>query len=598
MAKEKINIVLQGVNNTQKAFNQIKHNLSVLDRKTKLLQKGFATVAKASAVAFTAIGVAVGASTVKIDRLVKTSEKLGVGVEFLQKFRFAAEQVGIRTETADMALQRFSRRVAEARKGTGEAKDTLTQLGIALFDSAGNSRDIEDVMLDVANAMGKTKDASELVRQSFKFFDSEGVALVALMKNGSEAMQEFFTDAENLGAVLTQESAKGVANFADEFTRLKTGIGGVINQFTAGLAPVLTQITKDFTAFVIQLNKDVDELGFKTLGDFLANEFLNILKGIIKTFQFLGNELIAIANIARDIGLSLGFIEESEAVKQIRLELKEINSLSAINNRFKGNGVKLTRDVILERRAEVKLLEDQLDLELEKGKFQKLNFEKTLRYIDEIRSEITKDPITITGEDADEGGAVKEPNFVRNMRLAIENFNKETVEDRMVKAFENAFKGAEDALVDFVQTGKLNFKDLVNSLIADLARIQIRENLISPFLSIFSNAFSGGQSSGDALLDALTNNMGGGFTGMGARAGGLDGKGGFLSVLHPNETVIDHQQGQSGGIVINQSLNFATGVQDTVRNEVLQMLPDIAETSKSAVAEAMQRGGSFRRTMR
>ena len=92
--------------------------------------------------------------------------------------------------------------------------------------------------------------------------------------------------------------------------------------------------------------------------------------------------------------------------------------------------------------------------------------------------------------------------------------------------------------------------------------------------------------------------MGGGFTGMGARAGGLDGKGGFLSVLHPNETVIDHQQGQSGGIVINQSLNFATGVQDTVRNEVLQMLPDIAETSKSAVAEAMQRGGSFRRTMR
>ena len=96
----------------------------------------------------------------------------------------------------------------------------------------------------------------------------------------------------------------------------------------------------------------------------------------------------------------------------------------------------------------------------------------------------------------------------------------------------------------------------------------------------------------------LENNMGGGFTGMGARAGGIDGKGGFLSILHPNETVIDHQQGQSGGVVINQSLNFATGVQDTVRNEVLQMMPDIAETSKGAVLEAMQRGGNFRKTMR
>ena len=33
---------------------------------------------------------------------------------------------------------------------------------------------------------------------------------------------------------------------------------------------------------------------------------------------------------------------------------------------------------------------------------------------------------------------------------------------------------------------------------------------------------------------------GGGFTGTGPRTGGLDGKGGFPALLHPNETVIDH----------------------------------------------------------
>ena len=37
---------------------------------------------------------------------------------------------------------------------------------------------------------------------------------------------------------------------------------------------------------------------------------------------------------------------------------------------------------------------------------------------------------------------------------------------------------------------------------------------------------------------------GGGFTGRGARAGGLDGKGGQMHMLHPNETVIDHTKGQ------------------------------------------------------
>jgi hypothetical protein len=40
---------------------------------------------------------------------------------------------------------------------------------------------------------------------------------------------------------------------------------------------------------------------------------------------------------------------------------------------------------------------------------------------------------------------------------------------------------------------------------------------------------------------------GGGFTGMGARSGGMDGKGGFLAMLHPRETVIDHTRGQGMG---------------------------------------------------
>jgi hypothetical protein len=46
---------------------------------------------------------------------------------------------------------------------------------------------------------------------------------------------------------------------------------------------------------------------------------------------------------------------------------------------------------------------------------------------------------------------------------------------------------------------------------------------------------------------------GGGFTGSGSRSGGMDGKGGFPAMLHPNETVIDHTKGQStgGGVTVN-----------------------------------------------
>lgn len=47
---------------------------------------------------------------------------------------------------------------------------------------------------------------------------------------------------------------------------------------------------------------------------------------------------------------------------------------------------------------------------------------------------------------------------------------------------------------------------------------------------------------------------GGGFTGMGARTGGVDGKGGFPAILHPNESVIDHSKGQGAGMTVNVNI--------------------------------------------
>jgi hypothetical protein len=50
---------------------------------------------------------------------------------------------------------------------------------------------------------------------------------------------------------------------------------------------------------------------------------------------------------------------------------------------------------------------------------------------------------------------------------------------------------------------------------------------------------------------------GGGFTGYGSRSGGIDGKGGFPAILHPNETVIDHTRGQGMGGDVNVVINNA-----------------------------------------
>jgi len=46
----------------------------------------------------------------------------------------------------------------------------------------------------------------------------------------------------------------------------------------------------------------------------------------------------------------------------------------------------------------------------------------------------------------------------------------------------NAFQGMEDALTTFVTTGKANFRDLANSIIADITRIAIRQAIIKPLV--------------------------------------------------------------------------------------------------------------------
>lgn len=53
------------------------------------------------------------------------------------------------------------------------------------------------------------------------------------------------------------------------------------------------------------------------------------------------------------------------------------------------------------------------------------------------------------------------------------------------------------------------------------------------------------------MAQAVASFEGGGFTGRGARSGGLDGKGGFMAMLHPNETVTDHTRGGTGVTIIN-----------------------------------------------
>lgn len=55
----------------------------------------------------------------------------------------------------------------------------------------------------------------------------------------------------------------------------------------------------------------------------------------------------------------------------------------------------------------------------------------------------------------------------------------------------SAFQSAEDAVGEFVKTGKLNFRDLVTSLIVDLAKLAARQFILGPIANALSGALGG-----------------------------------------------------------------------------------------------------------
>jgi lambda family phage tail tape measure protein len=91
-------------------------------------------------------------------------------------------------------------------------------------------------------------------------------------------------------------------------------------------------------------------------------------------------------------------------------------------------------------------------------------------------------------------------------REAFQNYadNANDAAKQATDYFSTFTKGWEDAIVNFVKTGKLSFKDLANSMIAEFAKIQAQKMFVSLF---------GG-----------TGNMGGGL--LGSLFGGLFGKAG------------------------------------------------------------------------
>ena len=172
----------------------------------------------------------------------------------------------------------------------------------------------------------------------------------------------------------------------------------------------------------------------------------------------------------------------------------------------------------------------------------------------------------------------------------------------LVQKIEQSMENSFMSMVDGTKSVSDAFRSMASEIIKELYRIFVVKKITGMISGYMSDPAMFGGMGGNAPMGSVRPQArsfdGGGYTGGGSRAGGLDGKGGFMAMLHPKETVVDHTKGQSGGgVTIVQNINISTGVQQTVRAEIRQMMPQIAQSAKAAVVDSKRRGGNYGRAM-
>lgn len=164
----------------------------------------------------------------------------------------------------------------------------------------------------------------------------------------------------------------------------------------------------------------------------------------------------------------------------------------------------------------------------------------------------------------------------------------------VANTFANSLERSMMAMVDGTMSVQDAFKSMAVSVIKELYRILVVQQMVNAVMGAFG--FVQGTGGGYIPAPPIPTMEGGGYTGAGPRTGGLDGRGGFLAMLHPNETVTDHTMGGggAGGVVVNQTINVSAGVAQTVRAEMNNMLPAFRQQATQGVLDAKRRGGSYR----
>ena len=545
MANKKVAFTLTAVDKTKAAFDKVSNGLKKIGGGAKAVAGGLLKVTAAIAGVGIAIAAVIKTSFQYIDTLDKTSKRTGIATDTLQAFQLAALESGSSVEQAQKGLEKFARSIGDAQRGLKTQQDIFRDLGVELTDIDGNTRDFNSILLDTADGLKGFGNETDRATALANLFGRAGIAMSEVFKDGADGIRQFTERAKGLGIIIPPQVISNVAKFNDQFAVLQLQLKAVVNNITGALAPALSVLVTDLSTLLKGTNDSAE--GFDNLGQSIAISILEGVKVAATAIQAFVNdaEQTFLTFAASAGGKFFGF--ELTEIQKLQVEL--INLEKKYQQTLDKSAFYLSSPASLEKINNT-LKQTQTEIDAVKEKLgTNLPVEDTgmVTYVDKLIAAVKNGDSEFQKLFEGISGGVNDiASPLTAFRLQLDDVGK-SLETTVV----SSMKKFEDTIITGLKNGKLEFKAFADYVVEQLLRIAIQQMILKPITGKFESFFEG-------FNKKTPSGDGGGFTGFGIRAGGIDGKGGFPAILHPNETVVDHTKGQAIQSAPTVNFNIST----------------------------------------
>lgn len=183
------------------------------------------------------------------DAMNDLSQRTGISVESLAKFKKAAAVSGTDIESVAKASQKLSKGLYDAATtGKGPAAGALETLGIKATDAAGKVRNADAVMLDIANRFKSMPDGATKTALAMQLFGKAGAEMIPMLNMGGDAI-------DKLKVKMTAAFAAKADEYNDKLAALSGKVGALGMDLTIALLPALEAVTNAVTGLIDGFNR-------------------------------------------------------------------------------------------------------------------------------------------------------------------------------------------------------------------------------------------------------------------------------------------------------------------------------------------------------